>query len=91
MTDAELMDILRQALWITFIVAAPILTVALVAGLVIGLLQALTSIQELTLTFVPKLAAILVAFWLSMAFSGQMLVGFFQQAVVPRIAGMTGF
>lgn len=80
------MDLMRQALWITFIVSAPILVVALIAGLVIGLVQALTSIQEMTLTFVPKLAAILVAFWLSMAFSGQMLVQFYQQTILPQIA-----
>lgn len=86
MTEAELMDMLRQALWITFIVSAPILTVALVTGIVIGLLQALTSVQEMTLTFVPKLGAILVAFWLSMAFSGQMLLGFYTEAVIPMIA-----
>lgn len=86
MDQAALFDILRQALWITFIVSAPVLVMALVVGLAIGLFQALTSIQEMTLTFVPKLAAILVAFWLSMVFSGQMLVNFYVEAVIPRIA-----
>ncbi|MEM8789903.1 MAG: flagellar biosynthetic protein FliQ [Pseudomonadota bacterium] len=80
------MDIFRQALWITFIMSAPILTVALIAGLVIGLIQALTSIQEMTLTFVPKLGAILLAFWLTMAFSAQMLLNFYADALIPRIA-----
>ena len=59
-------DILRQALWIAVIISVPILTVALVTGLAVGLLQALTSIQEMTLTFVPKLVAIVVVFWMSM-------------------------
>lgn len=86
MDEAALLDILRQALWITFMVSAPILIVALVVGLAIGLFQALTSIQEMTLTFVPKLAAILLAFWLTMAFSGQMLVNFYVEAVIPRVA-----
>ena len=86
MDQSALFDILRQALWITFIVSAPVLVMALVVGLAIGLFQALTSIQEMTLTFVPKLAAILVAFWLSMVFSGQMLVNFYVEAVIPRIA-----
>ncbi len=80
------MDILRRALWVSFVVSAPVLIVALAVGLVIGLLQALTSIQEMTLSFVPKLAAILLAFWVSMAFSGQMLVTFYTDAVLPRIA-----
>ena len=48
--------------------------VALLAGVVVGLFQALTSIQELTLTFVPKLAAIVLVFWLSMGFMTQTLV-----------------
>ncbi len=81
-----MIDLLRQALWIAFVISLPILTVALLAGLAIGLLQALTSIQEMTLTFVPKLAAILVAFWLSMAFSGQMLVNFYHDTILREIA-----
>ena len=86
MSEAELLDVLRQALWITVVVSAPILTVALVVGLVIGLFQALTSVQELTLTFVPKLAAIAVTFWLTMAYSGQMLISFYTDTVISRIA-----
>lgn len=85
MSEASVLDILRQALWIAFIVSAPVLVTALIVGVVIGLLQALTSVQEMTLTFVPKLAAILIAFWLSMAFSGQMLVSFYTQAIIPRV------
>lgn len=86
MSEAELLDVLRQALWITVAVSAPILAVALVVGLAIGLFQALTSVQEMTLTFVPKLAAIAVTFWLTMAYSGQMLIGFYTETVVTRIA-----
>ena len=56
-------DTLRQGLWVAVLVSIPILTVALVAGVSIGLVQALTSIQEMTLTFVPKLAAIIIVFW----------------------------
>ena len=51
-------DTLRQGLWISVVISIPILTVALLTGISIGLVQALTSIQEMTLTFVPKLAAI---------------------------------
>ncbi len=85
MDQAALLEILRQALWVALVISTPILVVALAVGLVIGLFQALTSIQEMTLTFVPKLAAILVAFWLSMAFSGQMLVNFYIDAIIPRV------
>ncbi|MFQ5624644.1 MAG: flagellar biosynthetic protein FliQ [Paracoccaceae bacterium] len=87
MTEAEILDVLRQALWTAFVVSIPVLGVSLATGLAIGLFQALTSIQEMTLTFVPKLAAILIVFWLSMGFSGQQIVAMFQTAVIPKIAG----
>ena len=60
---------------------------ALVTGVVIGLFQALTSVQEATLTFVPKLAAMLVVFWVSMSFMTETLVSFFTDRIVPLIAG----
>ncbi len=57
MSEAVLLDTLRAALWVGLIIALPVLAVALIVGLAIGLLQALTSVQEMTLIFVPKLAA----------------------------------
>ena len=80
-------DTLRQGLWIAVAISTPILLVALVAGLAVGLFQALTSVQELTLTFVPKLAAILAVFWASMGFMTESLTSFFQGQLVPLIAG----
>lgn len=80
-------DTLRQGLWISVLVSMPILTVALVAGVSIGLVQALTSIQEMTLTFVPKLGAIVLVFWLTMGFMTQTLVSFFQDRIIPLIIG----
>ncbi|GFE49556.1 flagellar biosynthetic protein FliQ [Roseobacter cerasinus] len=80
-------DTLRQGLWIAVIISIPILTAALVTGVSIGLVQALTSIQEMTLTFVPKLAAIVIVFWLSMGFMTQTLVAFFHNRIVPLIIG----
>jgi flagellar biosynthesis protein FliQ len=87
MTEAILLDVLRQALWVGLVISLPILTVALVAGLAIGLLQALTSVQEMTLTFVPKLAAMLAVFWATMSFSGATLVRFFQNQIIPMVIG----
>lgn len=80
-------DTLRQGLWIAVLISIPILTAALVTGVSIGLVQALTSIQEMTLTFVPKLAAIVIVFWASMGFMTQTLVSFFQDLIVPLIVG----
>lgn len=53
-----IVEILRQMLWISIVLSSPVLITALVIGLVIGLLQAVTSIQEQTLTFVPKIIAL---------------------------------
>lgn len=80
-------DIVRQALWVAVITSVPILAVALVSGLVVGLFQALTSVQEMTLTFVPKLIAIVIVFWISMGFMTQTLVSFFTSTLIPLIAG----
>ena len=87
MTEAIFFDTLRQGLWVAVITSFPILAVALVAGVAVGLFQALTSIQEMTLTFVPKLAAIVIVFWISMGFMAQTLVSFFQGRVIPLIIG----
>ncbi len=57
MDSAMVVDIGRQALWATVIVSAPLLLVALAVGLVIGVVQAATSINEMTLSFIPKLLA----------------------------------
>ena len=80
-------DTMRQGLWVSVVISTPILAVALLTGLAIGLFQALTSIQEMTLTFVPKLGAIAAVFWLTMGFMTQTLVNYYQNTVVPIIAG----
>lgn len=87
MNDAIFFDVLRQGLWAAVLVSAPLLTVALAVGLVIGLLQALTSIQETTLTFVPKVGAMLAVYWVSMSFMSGVLVSYFTNNIIPLIAG----
>ncbi|WP_299847488.1 flagellar biosynthetic protein FliQ [uncultured Roseovarius sp.] len=87
LNEVVFFDTLRQGLWVAVIISFPILSVALLAGVTVGLFQALTSIQELTLTFVPKLAAIVVVFWLSMGFMTQTLVAFFHDRLIPLIIG----
>ncbi len=87
MTEPQIFDVLREGLWISVIISAPLLTVALVAGVVVGLFQALTSIQEMTLTFVPKVGAMIIVFWATMSFMTSTLVAFFQNGIIPRIIG----
>ena len=87
MDEVIFYDTLRQGLWAAVMMATPILVSALVAGVVVGLFQALTSIQEMTLTFVPKLGVMVGVFWMSMAFMTETLTGYFRGVVVPLIAG----
>jgi flagellar biosynthetic protein FliQ len=58
MDTAMVVDLGRQALWITMLVSAPLLAVGLAVGLVIGIFQAATSINEQTLSFIPKFIAL---------------------------------
>jgi flagellar biosynthetic protein FliQ len=87
MTEAMIYDLTRQGLWVSVVISAPLLTVALVVGVVVGLFQALTSVQEMTLTFVPKAGAMIAVFWLSMSFMTSTLVTFFTETLIPLIAG----
>jgi flagellar biosynthetic protein FliQ len=57
---AEVIDIGHLALWMTVLISAPLLGVALAVGLVIGIIQAATSINESTLSFIPKVAALTI-------------------------------
>jgi flagellar biosynthetic protein FliQ len=76
MDAAAAMEITRAALVLTLTVAGPMLGAALVTGLAIGLLQALTQIQEQTLTFVPKLIAMGAMLLLSLPMIGAALSDF---------------
>ena len=87
MTEAQIFDMLRQGLWTSVLISTPLLAVALVVGVVIGLFQALTSVQEMTLTFVPKAAAMMAVFWVSMSFMTSTLVAFFTDTIILQIAG----
>jgi len=87
MSEAMIYDVLRQSLWVAVKISAPMLAIALAVGIAIGLLQALTSVQEMTITFVPKVGAMLAVFWISMSFMTATLVSFFRDIVVPMIVG----
>ncbi len=82
---ASLLALADRMLWVTALVAAPVLLASLAVGLVVGIIQAATSVNEQTLTFVPKLVAIalvLVLFGASML----ALVGDFTQEIFAQIA-----
>lgn len=60
MTEGQVLDIAREALYTIIICAAPMLIISLVVGLIISIFQTVTSIQEQTLTFVPKIICVFV-------------------------------
>jgi flagellar biosynthetic protein FliQ len=76
MTGATVLDLAREGIWVMILVAAPMMIVGLVVGVVIALFQALTQIQEMTLVFVPKILAIFVTMLLSLPFMGAILGGY---------------
>lgn len=83
---ASMLGLADRMLWVTALVAAPILLASLAVGLVVGVIQAATSVNEQTLTFVPKLAIIalmLVLFGASM----MALVQDFTEEIFTQIAG----
>lgn len=60
--DTKLLALADQTLWVTALIAAPVLIAALVVGLMVGIIQAATSVNEQSLTFVPKLAVTALVF-----------------------------
>ena len=84
---ASLLGLADRRLWVTALVAAPVLLASLAVGLVVGVIQAATSVNEQTLTFVPKLAVIAVMLVL---FGASMfaLVQDFTVEIFDQIAGM---
>ncbi|MCA9789647.1 MAG: flagellar biosynthesis protein FliQ [Cyanobacteria bacterium HKST-UBA06] len=60
MTEMVFLDLVKEAIWLTLLLATPVLLVALAVGLLVSLFQAVTQIQEATLTFVPKILACLL-------------------------------
>lgn len=87
MNGAEVLDVGRDALWLTIQLCAPVLIVGLVVGVAIGLVQALTQIQEQSLVYAPKILAIFVSLVLFLPLMGALLGGFMQH-IAARIAGM---
>lgn len=71
MNEADALDLLQFAIWTVLVASGPAVLVAMLVGVGIALIQALTQIQEITLTFVPKIVAILLA----IAFSGPFVGG----------------
>lgn len=88
MNEADALDLARAAIWMAIVGAGPAVGVAMAVGVIIALLQALTQVQETTLTFVPKIGAILAVIYLTASFVGGQF-SIFTSTVYSRIE--TGF
>lgn len=86
MSGADILDIARDGIVTLVLVAAPVMLVGLLVGVIIGLLQAVTQIQEATLVYVPKILAIFATMLITFPFMGAQLSGYFTR-VMARIAG----
>jgi flagellar biosynthetic protein FliQ len=85
MTGADTLDFARESIYLLIALAAPAMLTALVVGVAIGLLQALTQIQEATLVFVPKILAIFLVLLIALPFAGQAMATYMND-VAARIA-----
>ena len=85
MTGAETLDFARESIYLLIELSAPTMLTALVVGVVIGLLQALTQIQEMTLVFVPKILAIFVVLLFALPMAGEAMATYMND-IALRIA-----
>ncbi len=88
MNEADALDIMQAAVWTVLIGSGPAVLAAMVVGVTIALLQALTQVQEMTLTFVPKIVAVLIMIGVTAPFVGAQ-ISLFANLVFSRV--QTGF
>ena len=87
MDAAQVIDLGREALWVAVMVASPLLGVALAVGLIVGIFQAATSIQEMTLSFIPKLGIMVIALLVFGSWQIGVMVDFFRR-IYERIPAL---
>ena len=87
MDAAQVIDLGREALWVAVMVASPLLGVALAVGLIVGIFQAATSIQEMTLSFIPKLGIMVLALLVFGSWQIGVMVDFFRR-IYERIPAL---
>ena len=85
MNAADVLGISREAVWVMLKIAAPLMLTALVVGLIISLFQALTQLQDQTLTFVPKILILLAVFVLTIPFMSNTLIEFTRELMAKAV------
>jgi flagellar biosynthetic protein FliQ len=84
MNEADALDIMQAAIWTIIIASGPAVAAGMIVGVVIALIQALTQVQEMTLTFVPKILAIMITIGISAPFVGAQ-INLFTNLVFSRV------
>lgn len=84
MNALDARELLQLAIWVCLMTSAPVVVATMTVGLVVAIFQALTQIQEVTLTFVPKIVLVLVMLVITAPFMGSQ-IGVFAQVVYSRI------
>ena len=82
MNIADVITIGREALWVTMLIAGPLLGAVLIVGIIIGIFQAATSIQEMTLSFIPKFIVLVIVLLLVGVWQLLTLVDYFQRLLL---------
>ena len=91
MTPDDVLDIGREAITVAILLSAPLLLSGLIMGVIVGLFQAATSIQEQTMSFIPKLLVVFIALLVTGPWLLQTFIDYAQDHivnVVPRVIGM---
>ena len=79
MNEADALSLVQSAIWTIVVAAGPAVAAAMIVGVIVALFQALTQIQETTLTFVPKIIVMLVVMTLMGPFIGEQVYAFTEQ------------
>lgn len=89
MTESDVIVLLREGIWVTLLVGGPLMGAALLVGLAVSLLQALTQVNEASLIFVPKLLAVAAIAGLAAPYVGRVL-GDYARLLFDRIVAVGG-
>lgn len=87
MTEGDAIELVQQAIWLTIALAGPVVGVAMVIGVTIAFFQALTQVQEMTLTFVPKIIAAFFIIMMTGSYSGNLLRVYTEQVYLHIATG----
>ena len=87
MNPVDVIDVIRDGIWVLIKVAGPVMLVGLVVGVIVSLVQALTQLQEMTLTFIPKILAIFASLVIFLPFMISTLTAFMDE-IAARIVGL---